>query len=160
MEQHAEIQYNGIEENKEYIEIINKVIKECFSNEGLDKLKLYISITLTNPEEIQKINKKYRNIDKPTDVLSFPMFQKEEIEDLISNNYEIEDVLGDIIISIPKVKEQANEYGHSFERELAYMVVHGFYHLMGYDHMNDDDKKEMRKKEDEILNKLHITRGE
>lgn len=160
MEQHAEIQYNGIEENKEYIEIINKVIKECFSNEGLDKLKLYISITLTNPEEIQKINKKYRNIDKPTDVLSFPMFQKEEIEDLISSNYEIEDVLGDIIISIPKVKEQANEYGHSFERELAYMVVHGFYHLMGYDHMNDDDKKEMRKKEDEILNKLHITRGE
>lgn len=160
MEQHAEIQYNGIEENKEYIEIINKVIKECFSNEGLDKLKLYISITLTNPEEIQKINKKYRNIDKPTDVLSFPMFQKEEIEDLISNNYEIEDVLGDIIISIPKVKEQANEYGHSFERELSYMVVHGFYHLMGYDHMNDDDKKEMRKKEDEILNKLHITRGE
>ena len=160
MEQHAEIQYNGIEENKEYIEIINKVIKECFSNEGLDKLKLYISITLTNPEEIQKINKKYRNIDKPTDVLSFPMFQNEEIEDLISSNYEIEDVLGDIIISIPKVKEQANEYGHSFERELAYMVVHGFYHLMGYDHMNDDDKKEMRKKEDEILNKLHITRGE
>ena len=160
MEQHAEIQYNGIEENKEYIEIINKVLKECFSNEGLDKLKLYISITLTNPEEIQKINKKYRNIDKPTDVLSFPMFQKEEIEDLISSNYEIEDVLGDIIISIPKVKEQANEYGHSFERELAYMVVHGFYHLMGYDHMNDDDKKEMRKKEDEILNKLHITRGE
>lgn len=160
MEQHAEIQYNGIEENKEYIEIINKVIKECFCNEGLDKLKLYISITLTNPEEIQKINKKYRNIDKPTDVLSFPMFQKEEIEDLISSNYEIEDVLGDIIISIPKVKEQANEYGHSFERELAYMVVHGFYHLMGYDHMNDDDKKEMRKKEDEILNKLHITRGE
>ena len=160
MEQHAEIQYNGIEENKEYIEIINKVIKEWFCNEGLDKLKLYISITLTNPEEIQKINKKYRNIDKPTDVLSFPMFQKEEIEDLISSNYEIEDVLGDIIISIPKVKEQANEYGHSFERELAYMVVHGFYHLMGYDHMNDDDKKEMRKKEDEILNKLHITRGE
>ena len=88
------------------------------------------------------------------------MFQKEEIEDLISSNYEIEDVLGDIIISIPKVKEQANEYGHSFERELSYMVVHGFYHLMGYDHMNDDDKKEMRKKEDEILNKLHITRGE
>ena len=160
MEQHAEIQYNGIEENKEYIEIINKVIKECFSNEGLDKIKIYISKNLTNTEEIQKINKEYRNIDKPTDVLSFPMFQKEEIEDLISNNYEIEDVLGDIIISIPKVKEQANEYGHSFERELAYMVVHGFYHLMGYDHMNDDDKKEMRKKEDEILNKLHITRGE
>ena len=160
MEQHAEIQYNGISENKEYEEIINKVLNECFKNEGLTKLKLYISITLTVPEEIQKINKKYRNIDKPTDVLSFPMFQKEELEELMQGDYPVEDVLGDIIISIPKVEEQAVEYGHSFERELAYMVVHGFYHLMGYDHMNDNDKKEMRKKEDEILNKLHITRGE
>ncbi len=160
MEQHAEIQYNGISENKEYEEIINKVLNECFKNEGLTKLKLYISITLTVPDEIQKINKEYRNIDKPTDVLSFPMFQKEELEELIQSDYPVEDVLGDIIISIPKVEEQAVEYGHSFERELAYMVVHGFYHLMGYDHMNDNDKKEMRKKEDEILNKLHITRGE
>ena len=160
MEQHAEIQYNGISENKEYEEIINKVLNECFKNEGLTKLKLYISITLTVPDEIQKINNEYRNIDKPTDVLSFPMFQKEELEELMQSDYPVEDVLGDIIISIPKVEEQAVEYGHSFERELAYMVVHGFYHLMGYDHMNDNDKKEMRKKEDEILNKLHITRGE
>ena len=74
------------------------------------------------------------------------------------NNYDVEDVLGDLIISIPKVKEQAVEYGHSFDRELAYMVVHGFYHLMGYDHMEEDDKKEMRQKEDEVLNKLGITR--
>mgnify|MGYP001623001687 CR=1 FL=1 len=160
MEQHAEIQYNGISENKEYEEIINKVLNECFKNEGLTKLKLYISITLTVPEEIQKINKQYRNIDKPTDVLSFPMFQKEELEKLMQSDYPVEDVLGDIIISIPKVEEQAAEYGHSFERELAYMTVHGFYHLMGYDHISDNEKKEMRKKEDEILNKLHITRGE
>ena len=160
MEQHAEIQYNGISENKEYEEIINKVLNECFKNEGLTKLKLYISITLTVPEEIQKINKQYRNIDKPTDVLSFPMFQKEELEKLMQSDYHVEDVLGDIIISIPKVEEQAAEYGHSFERELAYMTVHGFYHLMGYDHISDNEKKEMRKKEDEILNKLHITRGE
>ena len=160
MEQHAEIQYNGISENKEYEEIINKVLNECFKNEGLTKLKLYISITLTVPENIQKINKKYRNIDKPTDVLSFPMFEKEEIKEILTSNYMLEDVLGDIIISIPKVKEQAIEYGHSFERELSYMVVHGFYHLMGYDHIKEEDKKEMRKKEDEILDKLHITRGE
>ena len=160
MEQHAEIQYNGISENKEYEEIINKVLNECFKNEGLTKLKLYISITLTVPENIQKINKKYRNIDKPTDVLSFPMFEKEEIKEILTSNYMLEDVLGDIIISIPKVKEQAIEYGHSFERELSYMVVHGFYHLMGYDHIKEEEKKEMRKKEDEILDKLHITRGE
>jgi len=68
------------------------------------------------------------------------------------------DIIGDLVISIPKVYEQAEEYGHSFERELSYMCVHGFYHLMGYDHIKDEDKAEMRKKEDEILNKLGITR--
>ena len=158
MVQLAEVQYDGIESNKEYDKIINKVINECFKTEGLDKLKLYISITLTVPEVIQEANKKYRNIDKPTDVLSFPMFEKQEIEYMLKNGYEVEDVLGDLIISIPKVKEQAVEYGHSFERELAYMIVHGFYHLMGFDHMEENDKKEMREKEDAVLNKLGITR--
>ena len=158
MEQLADIHYEQIDENDEYENLINKVVNECFKTEGLDKLKLYISITLTVPEVIKEANKKYRNIDKATDVLSFPMFEREELETLIKNNYDVEDVLGDLIISIPKVKEQAIEYGHSFERELAYMVVHGFYHLMGYDHMEEDDKKEMRQKEDEVLNKLGITR--
>ena len=158
MEQLADIHYEQIDQNVEYENLINKVVNECFKTEGLDKLKLYISITLTVPEVIQQANKKYRNIDKATDVLSFPMFEREELETLIKNNYDVEDVLGDLIISIPRVKEQAIEYGHSFERELAYMVVHGFYHLMGYDHMEEDDKKEMRQKEDEVLNKLGITR--
>lgn len=158
MEQLADIHYEQIEQNKDYEDLINKVVNECFKTEGLDKLKLYISITLTVPEVIKEANKKYRNIDKATDVLSFPMFERKEIEELLKNNYDVEDVLGDLIISIPKVKEQAVEYGHSFERELAYMVVHGFYHLMGYDHMEENDKKEMRKKEDGVLNKLGITR--
>lgn len=160
MEQHVEIQYEQIEPNLEYEDIINKVIDCCFTNEKMDKLKLYISITLTVPKEIQKLNNKYRNINSPTDVLSFPMFEKLELEKLIEENYEFEEVLGDIIISIPKVQEQALEYGHSFQRELSYMVVHGFYHLIGYDHMNDEEKALMRDKEDEILNKLNITRGE
>ena len=252
MKQHAEITYDQINENQEYNEIINKVINECFSNEGLDKLNIYISITLTNPEVIHKLNKEYRNVDRATDVLSFPMFEKNEIEEMLkehkivessiaeraeedcnsnceeneisnceknessnceengssnceekengnsnceekenqsSNNEENEssgneekldlnsnetmtdsdssdsnenfndcDVLGDLVISIPKVYEQAEEYGHSFERELAYMCVHGFFHLMGYDHIIESDKVIMRKKEDEILNKLGITR--
>ena len=86
-------------------------------------------------------------------------FEKNEIDELIENqNNVVEDVLGDIIISVDRVKEQAVEYGHSFERELAYMVVHGFYHLMGYDHMNDDEKSVMRAKEENILSKLKITR--
>ena len=159
MKQHAEIVYDGVEENKVFNEIINKVINKCFENEYLEGLKLYISITLTTPEKIRKINKKYREIDKETDVLSFPMFEKEEIETFIKNGYEIDDVLGDIIISIDRVRKQAEEYGHSFERELSYMCVHGFFHLMGYDHIKDEDKVVMRAKEDEILNKLNITRN-
>ena len=87
------------------------------------------------------------------------MFERKEIEEKIKNNlFEHEDILGDIIISIDKVKEQAEEYGHSFERELSYMLVHGFYHLMGYDHIQEEDKKEMRKKEEHILEELKIVR--
>lgn len=158
MKHHVEISYKGIDENELYENIIENVINQCFKNEKMEELKLYVSVTLTTPDEIQKINLKYRNIDRATDVLSFPMFEKEEIENIVRNNYDFEDCLGDIVISIPKVYEQAEEYGHSFERELSYMCVHGFYHLMGYDHMTDTDKKEMRAKEDEVLNILHITR--
>lgn len=158
MKQYVEITYNGIKQDDSYEKIIENVITQCFKNEKMEQLKLYVSVTLTVPNEIQKINLKYRNIDRATDVLSFPMFEKEEIENIIKSNYNFEDCLGDIVISIPKVQEQANEYGHSFERELSYMCVHGFYHLMGYDHIVDSDKKIMRAKEDEVLNILHITR--
>ena len=164
MKEKCEIIYKNIEQNSKYESTIKEVIEECFKQEGLDKTNIYISITLTNPEEIEKINKQYRNIDKPTDVLSFPMFEKEELEKFIeenSKNTNINmqgDILGDVVISIPKVYEQAEEYGHSFERELAYMVVHGFYHLMGYDHIEEKDKKIMRPKEEAILDKLGIKR--
>lgn len=152
-----EVQYLDIEENKEYEMVLNRVINKCFEEENLKNL--YISITLTNPENIQKINKEYRNIDRATDVLSFPMFEKNEIKEVCKMNMEGQEVLGDVIISIEQVQKQAEEYGHSFERELAYMAVHGFYHLMGYDHMEENEKKEMRKKEENILSKLDIKRG-
>ena len=96
-------------------------------------------------------------------MLSFPIFEKKDI-DMLRKNDEVvdknmpQDVLGDIIISVKKVEEQAEEYGHSIERELAYMIVHGFYHLMGYDHMNDEDKKAMREKEEKDLKSLDIVR--
>ncbi len=154
-----EIIYQDIEPKKEYEQIIRKVLTECFKEEKLEDSKLYITITLTNPENIQKINREYRNIDKATDVLSFPMFERNELNQKIEKkDFEHEDVLGDIIISIKKVEEQAIEYNHSFERELSYMLVHGFYHLMGYDHIKEEDKKEMRPKEEKILEKLKITR--
>lgn len=152
----TQIEFLDIEENDEYSKIIEKVVKECFEEEDLLKTHLYLSVILTTPNQIQEMNNTYRKINKATDVLSFPMFEKDEIPNIIS---EIEEPLGDIVISIEKVKEQAEEYGHSFERELAYMVVHGFYHLMGYDHIELVDRTEMRAKEEIILNKLNITRG-
>ena len=158
MKEIAQIEYLDIEENKEYENVIKRVITKCFEEENLINTNLYISITLTNPVNIRKTNKEFRNIDKETDVLSFPMFEKEEISEIIKKEQKIEDVLGDIMISVEKVKEQAKEYGHSFERELSYMVVHGFYHLIGYDHIIEKDKVEMRKKEEKILNELKIMR--
>ena len=154
-----EIVYQEIDENEKYEKVIKKVLKECFKEENIQDSGLYITITLTNPECIRNINKQYRGIDKATDVLSFPMFEKDELDRKIeTNDFLPEDVLGDIIMSIPKVEEQAMEYGHSFERELSYMVVHGFYHLMGYDHIQAEDKKIMRPKEEKILSSLKIGR--
>lgn len=154
-----EIIYQEIEEKKEYEEIVKKVLTQCLEEEGLENAKLSITITLTTKEIIQKINKEYRNIDKATDVLSFPMFEKDELEEMIKKqNFRHEDILGDIVIAIEKVEEQAKEYGHSFERELSYMLVHGFYHLMGYDHIEEEDKKKMRPKEEKILAQLKIRR--
>ena len=156
-----QLEYLDLEENKKYEDIIKKVVKQCFEEEKLEDSKLYISITLTTPEHIHEINKQYRNVDKETDVLSFPMFEKEELDEKIKNqNFEHEDVLGDIVISIEKVKGQAEEYGHSFEREFSYMIVHGFYHLMGYDHIEEEDKVIMRPKEENVLTKLGIRRDE
>lgn len=154
-----EIVYKEIKQEPVYEEIVKNVFEKCFEEENIQNSKMYITVTFTNPENIQKINKEYRNIDKPTDVLSFPMFEKEEIQEKIKNNdFLHEDILGDIIISIEKVQEQAREYGHSFERELSYMLVHGFYHLMGYDHIEEKDKKEMRTKEEKILKTLNVLR--
>ena len=161
MKKIAEIEYLDFETNEEYEKVINKVLNECFSVEEMLDSKLYISIILTTPEHIHEINKQYRNVDKETDVLSFPMFEKDELENKIkSQDFEYEDVLGDIVISIEKVKGQAQEYGHSFEREFSYMIVHGFYHLMGYDHIEEKDKVIMRPKEEKILNKLGIGRDD
>lgn len=151
-----ELNYLDIDENEAYKEIIKKVLKKCFEIEKLENKNLYVNVVLTNAKNIKNINKEHRGIDKETDVLSFPMFEREEIANLENVN---EDILGDMVISIERVEEQAKEYGHSFERELAYMVVHSFYHLLGYDHMTEEDKKEMRKKEENVLEILEIRRA-
>ena len=149
----VDIEFLEIPQTDDYNGLIDMVLGECFKEENLLDSKLYISVILTNPDEIQQMNKEYRKIDKTTDVLSFPMYERDEIPHL---NKEIEEPIGDIVISVERVRKQAKEYEHSFERVLAYMLVHGFYHIMGYDHMEEMEKKEMRAKEDVILNRLNI----
>lgn len=152
----SEIEYVDLDKNSKWEKEINMVLEECFKAEEMEDFKLYVSVTLTTPENIRKLNAEYRQIDKETDVLSFPMYEKDEIKGL--KDLDHEEVLGDIVVSIERVEEQAKEYGHSFERELAYMIVHGFYHLMGEDHIKEEDKKQMREKEEKVLTKLNIIR--
>lgn len=151
-----EIYYDDIEKIEEEA-LIKTVVKTVLKEEGIVQ-DLEVYITLTHNDNIQKINAEHRNIDKPTDVLSFPMFERDEIPNLKENNEAIETMLGDIIVSVEKVREQAEEYGHSFKRELAYLVTHGMLHLLGYDHMIEEEKVVMRKREEEILAILDIQR--
>lgn len=118
--------------------------------------RIELSMVITTNAKIRVINRDYRKIDNETDVLSFPGYEKDEWDKL--KNTDETAVIGDIVISNEKVIEQANEYGHSFEREFCYLTAHGLLHLMGYDHMNDVDKAIMREKEEEIMKKLNLER--
>ncbi len=160
MQEVVEIHFLEIEEKEELKVFIKNIVQTCFAEEQLNDLNFYLSITLTTPEEIHKLNKQYRNVDKETDVLSFPMFEKQELEQIKNEKRinQVAEVIGDIVISVERVEEQAKEYGHSFQRELAYMVVHGFYHIMGYDHIEEKQKEEMRPKEEKILAIIKQTR--
>ncbi|QSQ10211.1 Endoribonuclease YbeY [Koleobacter methoxysyntrophicus] len=146
-------QQNIVEVTDMMLSFLEKVIQHALKIEGADD-RAEVSIVLTDDEHIRNLNKKHRGIDNPTDVLSFPMIDNfnEEMP------YEGEIPLGDIVISLERVEEQRKDYGHSFERELAYLAVHGLLHLLGYDHINDDDQREMRAREEEILSGLKITR--
>ena len=126
-----------------------RVTKQC--EKTLDITKDYsVSLIFTDAKEIHEINRSYRNIDRPTDVISFAMMDSE-------NDYEMpegENELGDIFISIDAVREQAESYGHSVRREVCFLFTHGLLHLLGYDHMNDEDKAKMRKKEEKVLTNI------
>lgn len=157
---------------------IKNLFKYLLNFKKIDDEKIYVSITITNPTNIQKINKEYRNLDKTTDVLSFPAIEKEDVENFIKNlnqnkkqneNENKNDnqdqdpnenlkYFGDIVISLEKTILQAEEYGHSFVRELSYLLIHSFLHLLGYDHIIKEDEDLMREKEEEILNTLEIKR--
>lgn len=113
-----------------------------------------LSITLTDDEHIHELNKKFRDVDRPTDVLSFAFRESDEPEIL---NQQIE-ILGDIIISLERAKVQAENFGHSYLREIIFLTVHGLLHLLGYDHIDDADRIEMEREQDFIMSKLGIER--
>ena len=137
-------------------ELVSKLLEFAAIQEEV-KEGSEVSITFVDNERIHEINKEYRQKDAPTDVISFAMEEMGEGEIEIKGSDEPV-VLGDIIISIDRTKEQANEYGHSYERELGFLAVHGFLHLLGYDHMNEDDEKVMFSRQRELLEKYGLTR--
>ena len=142
--------FNETNEEIKELETVSKLIEFAIKHEKLDNLEFNIIIVDNN--KIHELNKVYRGIDRVTDVITFALednkdFPKESVR-----------ILGDIYISIDKARSQAIEYGHSFLRELSFLTIHGFLHLLGYDHMNTQDEEIMFSKQEDILNEYGITR--
>ncbi len=131
---------------KEYKKLIRDVFKKVDD-------KREFNIIFVSAEEIRNINNQYRNIDKVTDVISFALLDND------MSNFNALDELGDIFICLDRAFEQASDYGHSIEREVGFLAVHGYLHLCGYDHMNDSDEKKMIEKQKEILDKAKLYRA-
>jgi probable rRNA maturation factor len=114
-----------------------------------------VSVVLVNDEMIHELNRTFRNVDRPTDVLSFSML---EGEDVLPDIDGVPNPLGDIVVSIPTAERQAEDYGHSFKREFAFLLVHGFLHIIGYDHQDEEHEKEMFGLQEQILDSMGISR--
>ena len=142
--------------DKEKLDLLNKVISETLRYENFSD-NVEISLTIVTNDDIQAINAKFRDIDRPTDVLSFPLIDFAKGEEPEQNGDE-PIALGDIVISIEKAKFQAEEYGHSLDRELGFLTAHSMLHLLGYDHMEPDEEKIMFAKQKEILDNLGLKR--
>lgn len=140
----------------EHIELVEALLQHAAKIENIEE-GTEVSVTFVTNDAIQEINRDYRDKDQPTDVISFAMEElgDGEIEVVIEG---MPRMLGDIIISTDRTREQAEDFGHSFERELGFLAVHGFLHLLGYDHMNDADEKKMFGKQDEILESYGLGR--
>jgi probable rRNA maturation factor len=152
----------------DYKQLVTKVVNETLDYEQCP-YETELNIIFTTNEEIHLINKEYRGIDSSTDVLSFPMIDYENPSDfsvveaqtgIFFNPESGELLLGDIILSIDKITEQADNYGHSKEREMAFLIAHSVLHLCGYDHILDEDRAIMEEKQKIILNNLNILRND
>ncbi len=148
---------NKIIINRKLGGLIRRAISAALKYEGF-AYDAEISVTLTDNDKIRILNSEYRNIDRATDVLSFPLFEKEEL--LSVETVDDEPIcLGDIVVSLERATEQAEEYGHSFEREVAFLCVHSVLHLLGYDHeLGKEQEEDMFARQEEILRKIKLTR--
>ncbi|WP_379161146.1 rRNA maturation RNase YbeY [Paenibacillus sp. sgz5001063] len=147
----------------ELIALLESILQKAGQMEGIDEGE--VDLTFVNNERIHELNMEYRGIDRPTDVLSFAMNETGEDEPEIiyasqddGEGEEVPYVLGDIIISVTRAQEQAQEYGHSLERELGFLFVHGFLHLLGYDHQDAASEAEMMSKQEQVLAQVGLTR--
>ncbi|MBQ2640324.1 MAG: rRNA maturation RNase YbeY [Bacilli bacterium] len=143
--------YNKTDNNIDELDEIKRVINYAIKKERLENVSF--NIIIVNNKYIHKLNKEYRNIDRETDVITFAL---EDDDSLIIGDQSR--VLGDIYISIDKAKEQAKEYNHSLLRELSFLAVHGFYHLLGYDHQTKEEEEVMFRKQEEVLDECKIKR--
>ena len=143
----------GQQVTEEILNTMEKAAKCCLELEGIDEERTEISVTFVEAEEIRELNRDYRDNDKVTDVLSFPQF--DDLNDIPDFG---EICLGDVVICKQRAQEQAEEFGHSFEREIIYLFTHSILHLLGYDHMEEEEKQEMRAREEEVMTHLGIGR--
>ncbi|MFC4599361.1 rRNA maturation RNase YbeY [Cohnella hongkongensis] len=157
-----------------WMELLEKLLVAAGRMEEVDRG--IVTLTLTDDEGIRELNRQYRGLDKPTDVLSFSLLEGEEADIRFEGEYEasetdgegwedeekagdpFSDLLGDIVISVPRAEAQAAEYGHSFERELGFLFVHGFLHLLGYDHGTEEEERAMFARQEEVLREAGLTR--
>ena len=147
----------GEDQEKVYGETMKKALSVILAKERIDEEGAEASVSFVTPEEIQTLNRDYRNVDRVTAVRSFPQF--DSVDDLIDMQEETGVAeLGDVVICMDRAKEQAEEFGHPLEREVIYLFVHSILHLLGYDHMEEEEKAEMRAREDEVMGELGITR--
>ena len=142
----------------ELMKTLDAAASLCVEKEGLNPKMTEISLTFVSKEEIHRLNKIYRNVDNHTDVLSFPLIEDFNEIDEIEDSEEI--LLGDVVICLSKAREQAKEYGHSQEREIVYLFVHSVCHLLGYNHMQEDEKQEMRAREEEVMALVDLKRSD
>lgn len=156
-----ENEQNAVKISEEIEETIKRVIDASLEYEGCD-FDAEVSVTIVDNEAIREINNETRNIDAPTDVLSFPMLYFDEEGNIVDSDYDMDGdciLLGDIVISAERAKSQAEEFGHSYIREIAFLTVHSMLHLLGYDHVDDPEgERIMFKKQEEILDMLGIKR--